>query len=99
MCQKLTWTNSADIFTVKHNLTFHANCLKRGISLHEMSNAVSLRKKNSKHGMMKLLYRALAHLFDVCKKFSTIGIKGLGFSQTLQDVFLAVVDLLNIKIF
>ena len=67
-CQKLTWTNSADIFTVKHNLTFHANCLKRGINLHEMSNAVSLRKKNiSKYGMMKLLHRALAHLFDVCK--------------------------------
>ena len=34
----------ADIFKVKHNLTFHANCLKRGINLHEMSNAVSLGK-------------------------------------------------------
>ena len=48
--------------------------------------------------MMKLLYRALAHLFDVCKKFSTVRLKGQSFSQTLQDVFLAVVDLLNIKI-
>ena len=56
-------------------------------------------KKNSKYGMMKLLYRALAHLFDVCKKFNTVGLKGQGFSQTLKDVFLAVVDLLNIKIF
>ena len=27
------------------------------------------------------------------------GLKGQGFSQTFQDVFLAVVDLLNIKIF
>ena len=33
------------------------------------------------------------------KKINTVGLKGLGFSQTLQDVFLAVVDLLNIKIF
>ena len=49
--------------------------------------------------MMKLLHRALAHLFDVCKQFNTVGLKGQGFSQTLQDVFLAVVDLLNIKIF
>ena len=52
--------------------------------------------------MMKLLYRALAHIFDVCKKFNTVGLKGQGFSQILQDVFhvfLAVVDLLNIKIF
>ena len=37
------WTNLADIFTVKHNLAFHANDLKRGINLHEMSN-VSLGK-------------------------------------------------------
>ena len=65
-----------------------------------MSNAVSLgEKKNSEYGVMKLSYRALAHLFDMCKKFSTVGLKGQGFSQTLQDVFLAVVDLLNIKIF
>ena len=49
--------------------------------------------------MIKLLQRALAHLFDVCKKFNNVGLKGQGFSQTLQDVFLAVVDLLNIKIF
>ena len=52
-------------------------------------------KKNSKYGMMKLLYRAL----DVCKKINTVGLKGQGFSQTLQDVFLAVVDVFNIKIF
>ena len=66
-----------------------------------MSNAVSLGKKEkkSKYGMMKLLHRALAHLFDVCKKINTVGLKGQGFSQTLQDVFLAVFDLLNIKIF
>ena len=32
-------------FNVKHNLTLNANCLKRGINLHEMSNAVSLGKK------------------------------------------------------
>ena len=49
--------------------------------------------------MIKLLHRALAHLFDVCKKFNTVGVKGQGFSQILQDVFLAIVDLLNIKIF
>ena len=49
--------------------------------------------------MIKLLHRALAHLFDVCKKINAVGLKGQGFSQTLQDVFLAVVDLLNIKIF
>ena len=50
--------------------------------------------------MMKtFFYRALAHLFDVCKKFNIVGLKGQGFNQTLQDVFLAVVDLLNIKIF
>ena len=49
--------------------------------------------------MKKLLRRALADLFDVCKKFNTVGLKRQGFSQTLQDVFLAVVDLLNIKIF
>ena len=61
-----------------------------------MSNAVSLGKKNSKYGMINLLYRALAHLFDVCKKFNTVGLKGQGFSQTLQDAFLAFVDLLNI---
>ena len=48
--------------------------------------------------MMKLLHRALA-FGEVCKKFNTVGLKGQGFSQTLQDVFLAVVDLLNIKIF
>ena len=24
-----------------------------------------------------------AHLFDVCKKFNTVGLKGQGFSQTL----------------
>ena len=63
-----------------------------------MSNAVSMgkikKKKISKYGMMKL-----AHLFQVCKKFNTVGLKGQGFSQTLQDVFLVVVDLLNIKIF
>ena len=65
-----------------------------------MSNAVSLGgKKKSKYGMMKLLHRAIAHLFDVCKKFNTVRLKGQIFSQTLQDVFLAVVDLLNIKIF
>ena len=63
---KINLDKFSNIFTVKHNLTFHANCLKRGINLHEMSNAVSLGKKNSKYGMMKLLYRALAHLFDVC---------------------------------
>ena len=34
-----------------------------------------------------------AHLFDVCKKFNTVGLKGQGFSQTLQDIFLAVVDI------
>ena len=45
------------------------------------------------------MIKALAHLFDVCKKFSTVGLKVQGFSQTLQDVFLAIVDLLNIKIF
>ena len=55
--------------------------------------------EKSKYGMMKMFYRALVHLFDVCKKFNTVGLKGQGFSQTLQDVFLAVVDLLNIKIF
>ena len=49
--------------------------------------------------MIKLLHRALAHLFDMCKKFNTVRLKGQGFNQTLQDVFLAVVDLLNIKIF
>ena len=66
-----------------------------------MSNAVSLGKKIniSKYVMIKLLHRAFAHLFDVCKKINTVGLKGQGFSQTLQDVFLAVVDLLNIKIF
>ena len=63
--------------------------------MHEKSNAVSLGEK-SKYDMMKLLRRALAHLFDVCKKFKTVGLKGQGFSQTLHDVFLAVVDLLNI---
>ena len=43
-CQKLTRTNSADIFPVKHKLTVHANCLKGGINLHEMSYAVSWGK-------------------------------------------------------
>ena len=33
-------------------------------------------EKNSKYGMMELSYRALAHLFDVCKKFNTVGLKG-----------------------
>ena len=56
-------------------------------------------EKSSKYGMMELLHRALAHLFDVCKKFNTVRLKGQGFSQTLHNVFLAVVDLLNIKIF
>ena len=49
--------------------------------------------------MMKLLHRALAHLFNVRKKFNTVGLKVQGFRQTLQDVFLVAVDLLNIKIF
>ena len=31
-----------------------------------------------KYGMMKLLYRALAHLFDVCKKIKYCRIKGTG---------------------
>ena len=44
-------------------------------------------EKKSKYGMMKLFYRALAHLFDMRKKFNTVGLKGQGFSQTLQDVF------------
>ena len=57
------------------------------------------KKKKSKYGVMKLLHKALDHLFDMCKKFNTVGLKGHGFSQTLQDVFLAVVDLLNIKLF
>ena len=61
-----------------------------------MSNAVSLRKK-SKKGMMKLFHRALAYLFDVCNKLNTVGLKGQCFSQI--EVFPAVVDLLNIKIF
>ena len=56
-------------------------------------------KNNPKYSMMKLLYRALAHLFELCKKFNTVGLKGQGFSQTLQMFFLTVVDLLNIKIF
>ena len=47
--------------------------------------------------MMKLLHRALAHLFDVVKKINTVRLKGQGFSQILQDVFLTVVDLLNIN--
>ena len=42
--------------------------------------------------MIKLLRRALAHLFDVRKEFNTVGLKGQGFSQTSQDVFLAVID-------
>ena len=49
--------------------------------------------------MMRLLHKALAHLFDVRKKFNTVGLKVQGFRQTLQDVFLAAVDLLKIKIF
>ena len=32
------------------------------------------------------------------QKINTVGLKGQGFSQILQDVFLAVVDLLHIKI-
>ena len=35
-------------------------------------------------------YRALAYLFDVCKKISTVVLKGQGFSQTLQDVFFSL---------
>ena len=57
-------------------------------------------KKNiSKYGMIKLLHRALAHLFDVCKKINTVGLKGQGFSQTLQDVFSLLLICLTLKYF
>ena len=65
-----------------------------------MSNAVSLGKENiSKYGTIKLLHRALAHLFDVCKKFSTVELKGQGFSQTLQDVFSLLLICLILKFY
>ena len=32
---------------------------------------------------MKLLYRALAHLFEVCKKINTVGLKGQGFKSNI----------------
>ena len=58
------------------------------------------KKKNiSKYGMIKLLHRALAHLFDVCKKFNTVGLKGQGFSQILQDVFTLLLICLTLKYF
>ena len=57
-------------------------------------------KKNiSKYGMIKLLHRALAHLFDVSKKFNTVGLKGLGFSQILQYVFSLLLICLTLKYF
>ena len=46
------------------------------------------KKKNiSKYGMMKLLHRALAHLFDMCKEINTVRLKGQGFSQTVMTRF------------
>ena len=99
-CQKL-----ADTFTVKHNLTFHANCLKRGINLHQFAWNVKccllgkIKKDISKYGMIKLLHRALAHLFDACEKFNTVALKGQGFSQTLQDVFSLLLICLTLKYF
>ena len=39
------------------------------------------------------------HLFDVCTKFNTVGLKGEGFSQTLQDVFLLLLICLTLKYF
>ena len=53
----------------------------------------------SKYGMIKLLHRALAHLSDVCKKFNTVGLKGQGFSQTLQDVISLLLICLTLKYF
>ena len=58
------------------------------------------KKKNvSKYGMIKLLHRALAHLFDVCEKFNTVALKGQGFSQTLQDVFSLLLICLTLNYF
>ena len=57
------------------------------------------KKKYSKYGMIKLLHRALAHLFDVCEKFNTVALKGQGFSQTLQDVFSLLLICLTLKYF
>ena len=57
-------------------------------------------KKNiSKYSMIKLLHRALDHLFDVCEKFNTVALKGQGFSQTLQDVFSLLLICLTLKYF
>ena len=42
-----------------------------------------LGEKKSKYGNMKLLYRALAHLFEVCKKINTVGLKGQGFKSNI----------------
>ena len=53
----------------------------------------------SKYGMITLLHRALAQLFDVGKKFNTVGLKGQGFSQTLQDVFSLLLICLTLKYF
>ena len=58
------------------------------------------KKKNiSKYGIIKLLHRALAHLFDLCEKFNTVPLKGQGFSQTLQDVFSLLLICLTLKYF
>ena len=57
-------------------------------------------EKKSKYGIIKLLYRALAHICLTCvKKFNTVGLKGQGFSQTLQDVFSLLLICLTLKYF
>ena len=56
-------------------------------------------KKIFQYGMIKLLHRALAHLFDMCKKIQCCRIKGQGFSQTLQDVFSLLLICLTLKYF
>ena len=50
--------------------------------------------KKSKYGNMKLLYRALAHLFEVCKKINTVGLKGQGFKSNI--IMLLICFTLNI---
>ena len=52
-------------------------------NINKIKKKIKDKKNISKYGMIKLLHRALAHLFDVCNKINTVGLKGQGFSQTL----------------